>query len=314
LLAETITAVIKAASNSATKETDSFRFMHLVLEETCHDVFLGAARELNIDPQKPQDGDFLKVVKKFLSHLTASITMRDSILRNLENSIRKPRDMPPQQFYMRFMTILTLSKYFEGIKSKPTSAEVMNWYFRAFPLAYQLDYRKNKGEELESMQAITRHMTLMHTAEEANERFNKTSPSTKEKSVKKDERNGDRKDRKGRNHSGKSGPDSPCRRHPRLNHTWGECYSNPKNKDKKRKSSKDDKKKHAKKHHSHHAEQSDCSTSSAAAKEEVESSDSEESTRSNKRMKHSSHHADGDELSADMDNLKTYVPEAFPDE
>ena len=68
LLAETITAVIKAASNSATKEPDSFRFMHLVLEETCHDVFLGAARELNVDPQKPQDGDFLKVVKKFLSH------------------------------------------------------------------------------------------------------------------------------------------------------------------------------------------------------------------------------------------------------
>ena len=49
------------------------------------------------------------------------------------------------------------------------------------------------------------------------------------------------------------------------------------------------------------------------AEEEASGTESEGSS-SDKRMKHSSHHADGDELSEDVENMGIEVHDAYPEE
>jgi len=342
MLAETIIPAIRAADdNPPTAEKDKFKFMNSLLETPIYQIFKQVYTDLGVNPASPSDGDFIKVVKRFLTEVTTYSTMRDSILRYLETGIRKPRDMTPQNFYLRFMEILRECMFFEGIKPDPTEEETKDWYFRAFPTLYRLDYEKTNGKSLPSMTAITSHMTLLHKQDLVTGLSKKDKPSTKEKPVTRNERGTDRR-RRGRegaknrgrsNHSKKTeqlSDDAHCVVHPQGNHTWGECSMNPENKDKKeskdKKDSEDrkrdrrpksDEKKRNGKHHSHHVDQhSEDPYSSADSEEEggeVSGSESEGSS-SNKRMKHSSHHADGDELSEDVENMGIEVHDAYPEE
>ena len=116
--------------------------MLLLLEHPIYQMFKGAADELKVDVNNPAAGDFLKVVKRFLSAATSSSRMGDNILRHLEMGIRKPRTMTPQRFLLRFSAMLKQAQYFEGIKPMPTDEEQKDWYFRAYPKSYRLDYKK----------------------------------------------------------------------------------------------------------------------------------------------------------------------------
>jgi len=62
-----------------------------------------------------------------------------------------------------------------------------------------------------------------------------------------------------------------------------------------------------------HSDDSYSSTGSEEEEGEVSGGESEGSS-SNKRMKHSSHHADGDELSEDVENMGIEVHDAYPEE
>jgi len=335
MLAETIIPVAKLSSKDPDAEQDKFKFIQLLFDDPIYEVFEGAADELKVDPANPADGDFLKVVEKFLSEMTSSTKMRDNILRYLETGIRKPRSMNPSKFHLRFLTLLNQSKYFEGIKPFPTQEERMDWYFRAFPQIYRLDYKKHHGDEKESLQAITKHMTLLHEADEAAGVFKEKKPSTKDKAVTKDEKGTDRRRRqhtRGReksNHSKKPSvlsDDTHCPNHPDGTHTWGECSLNPANKKddkqdekkRERRYNKDDKKgKKREKLSSHHIndERSDDSSTSHEEGEETEheSSGSDSDASSHKRMKHNSHHADADDLSEKVEDMDI-IPDAFPEE
>jgi len=335
MLAETIIPVTKAAANAPNEEQDKFKFIQLLFDDPIQEVFDGVADELQVDVANPADGDFLMVVEKFLSEMTSGTKMRDNILRYLETSIRKPRAMHPARFGLRFLTILSQAKYFEGIKPFPTPEEKMDWYFRAFPVPYRLDYKKHHGDEKESLQAITKHMTLLHEADEAAGVFKEKKPSTKDKAVTKDEKGTDRRrrqhkrDREKSSHSKKPSElsaDMHCPVHPDGKHTWGECSQNPANKkddkqdDKKRdrRSNKDDKKgKKREKLSSHHIDdqRSDDSSTTHEEGEEVEdeAAGSDSDVSSHKRMKHNSHHADADDLSEKVEDMEI-VPDAFPEE
>ena len=326
MLAETIIPATRAVSNAPNAEEDVFKFMLLLLEHPIYQMFKGAADELKVDVNNPTAGDFLKVVKRFLSAATSSSRMGDNILRHLEMGIRKPRTMTPQRFLLRFLAMLEQAQYFEGIKPKPTEEEQKDWYFRAYPKSYRLDYKKMHGDKKDSMQAITSHMTLMHEADELSGAFKEKKPSTKDKSVTTEEKGTERRRRRhmpGHEKSNRSkktelSADMHCPVHPHGDHTWGECSQNPENRkdknpksDKKRehRSSTNGKKKQEKLS-SHHIEHQD-DDSAPEEGEQEEESDSEES--SNKRMKHSSHHnADGDDLSADVEELG--IVDAYPDE
>ena len=260
MLAETIIPATRAVSNAPNAEEDVFKFMLLLLEHPIYQMFKGAADELKVDVNNPAAGDFLKVVKRFLSAATSSSRMGDNILRHLEMGIRKS------------------------------------------------------------------HMTLMHEADELSGAFKEKKPSTKDKSVTTEEKGTERRRRRhmpGHEKSNRSkktelSADMHCPVHPHGDHTWGECSQNPENRkdknpksDKKRehRSSTNGKKKQEKLS-SHHIEHQD-DDSAPEEGEQEEESDSEES--SNKRMKHSSHHnADGDDLSADVEELG--IVDAFPDE
>ena len=336
MLAETIIPVTRAAANSPKAEQDMFKFMQLLLEDPIREVFDGAADELQVDAANPDDGDFLIVVKKFLSEMTSSTKMRDNILRYLETGIRKPRTMTPARFALRFLTILSQAKYFEGIKPFPTVDEKLDWYFRAFPVTYRLDYKKHHGDEKESLQAITKHMTLLHEADEVAGVFKEKKPSTKDKAVTKDEKGTDRRRRQHtRNREKGSHPKKPSDLsadmhcppvHPSGKHTWGECSLNPANKkddkqdEKKRdrRSNKDDKRdKKREKLTSHHIDDQgidDTSTTHEEGEEvEDETAESDSDVTSNKRMKHNSHHADADDLSEKVGDMEIAL-DAFPEE
>ena len=338
IVSECIMPIFKAASNPDTADKDCFNFAYQVLDTGIYETFKGAADSLGIDVDKPQPGDFLKVVRKFLAEVTTCEHMKDNILRYLECSAKKPREMEPHKFWLRFSTILQQSKYFDGIKPDPTKAEVIDWYFRAFPLKYRLSYKAANGDNKPDTATVTKHMSLCHQMDKADGVFKKKNPSTKDKSVTKDEKGRDRRrrdyDRKGGPSKKSSGSgltaDSPCPNHPNGSHPWGECSLNPANRkddrkrDRRSNKDEDDKKKSKSKGgHSHHIqqEQSDPESEEEASekedeKEDGEASDSDSSEKSNKRVKTVSHHQDDeeeDDVSNSMEDLAV-VDSAFDDE
>ena len=337
IVSECIMPIFKAASNTATADRDCFNFAYQVFDAPIYETFKGAADALGVDVDNPQQGDFLKVVRKFLAEVTTCDNMKDNILRYLECSAKKPREMEPHKFWLRFSTILQQSKYFEGIKPDPTKAEVIDWYFRAFPLKYRLSYKAANGDNKPDTATVTKHMSLCHQMDKADGVFKKKNPSTKDKSVTKDEKG---RDRRRRDHDKKGGPykkssgsgltdDSPCPNHPKGSHPWGQCSLNPKNRDDKEKRKRpgkdeDDKKKSKSKGgHSHHIQQEQSSDSETSKedeqedeKEDGEASDSDSTEKSNKRMKTVSHHQDDeeeDDVSNSMEDLAV-VDSAFDDE
>lgn len=334
IVAECIQPIFKAASNPATADKDCFNFAYQVFDAPIYETFKGAADALGIDVDNPQTGDFLKVIRKFLAAVTTSDNMKDNILRYLECSAKKPREMEPHKFWLRFSTILQQSKYFEGIKPDPSKEEIIDWYFRAFPLKYRLNYKTAHGDKKPDTATVTKHMSLCHQMDVADGVFKK-KPSTKDKSVTKDEKGRDRrrrdKDRKGGPYrkSSSSGltDDSVCPNHPKGSHPWGECSMNPKNVEKRKRSGKDEddkKKSKSKGGHSHHIHQEESepeseeeSTEKEDEKEDGEAaSDSDSTEKSNKRMKTVSHHQDDeeeDDVSSSMEGLAV-VNSAFDEE
>lgn len=337
LVAECIMPIFKAASNAATADRDCCNFAYQVFDAPIYETFKGAADALGVNVDNPQTGDFLKVVRKFLAEVTTSDNMKDNILRYLECSAKKPREMEPHKFWLRFSAILQQSKYFEGIKPDPTKAEVIDWYFRAFPLKYRLSYKAANGDNKPDTATVTKHMSLCHQMDVADGVFKKKNPSTKDKSVTKDEKGRDRRRRDKRGGSEKKGfssdqarlrDDGPCPVHPQGSHPWKECSFNPANKDKeKRKRSgkgEDDKKKSKSKggdsHHIQHEQSSDSEsekeTEQEDEKEDGEASDSDSTEKSNKRMKTDCHHQDDeeeDDVSNSMEDLAV-VDSAFDEE
>jgi hypothetical protein len=311
---EVFMPILKAASNAPTADKDCFSFVYQLFDTGIYETFKGAADSLTVDVDNPQQGDFIKVVRKFLAEVTTCDTMKDNILRYLECSVKKPREMEPHKFWLRFSTILQQSKYFTGIKPHPTKEEIIDWYFRAFPLKYRINYKAAHGDNKPDAVTITKHMTLCHQMDVADGTFKK-KPSTKDKPVTKDEKGRDRrrrdKDKKTFNRDQvKLRDDGPCPIHPNGVHTWKECSLNPANKDDKkreRRSSKDKddkKKKESKGNHSHHVQQ----VESEHEKEDGETSDSdsdssEEEENSNKRMKTVSHHQEDADVSNDLEDL-----------
>lgn len=327
IVSECIMAILKAASNAPTADKDCFNFTYQLFDTGIYETFKGAAGFHGVDVDNPQQGDFIKVVRKFLAEVTTCEYMRDNILRYLECSVKKPRDMEPHKFWLRFSAILQQSKYFDGIKPDPTKAEIVDWYFRAYPLKYKLSYRAANGDSKPDAATVTKHMSLCHQMDVADGAFKKKNPSTKEKSVTKDEKGRDRR-RRDRDKRGSSPraqarfkDSGPCPVHPHGTHKWGECSLNPANKDDKKRDrrrredkDKDEKKNKSKGAHSHHVQQDD----SGNEKEDGETSDSsddESSENSNKRMKTVSHHQDddADDVSNTMEELAV-VDSAFEDE
>ena len=319
---EVIAPILKAASNPTTADKDAFNFVYQLFDTGIYETFKGAADSLQVDVDKPAQGDFIKVVRKFLAEVTTCDTMKDNILRYLECSVKKPREMEPHKFWLKFSTILQQSKYFTGIKPHPTKEEIIDWYFRAFPLKYRLNYKASHGDSKPDTTAITKHMTLCHQLDVAEGAFKK-KPSTKDKPVTKDEKGRDRR-RRDKNKTTfnrdqvKLKDDGPCPIHPNGAHPWKECSFNPANKDDKkreRRSSKekdDKKKKESKGNHSHHVQQ----VESEHEKEDGEASDSDSDSseeNSNKRMKTVSNHLEDDDVSNDMKELGV-VDNAFEEE
>lgn len=310
---ECFAPVLKAASNATTADKDACNFVYQLMDTGIYETFKGAADSLGINVDNPKQGDFLKIVKKFLAEVTTCEHMQDNILRYLECSVKKPREMEPHRFWLRFSTLLQQSKYFDGIKPYPSQKEIIDWYFRAFPIKYRLNYKASHGNNKPDAATVTKHMTLCHQMDVADGAFKK-KPSTKDKSVTKDEKGRDRRRRdkdKSRTFNRdqvKIRDDGPCPVHPNGNHTWGECSMNPKNKDDKKrdhrstKDKDDKKKKESKGGHSHHVQQDESENEKEDGQESESDSDSSEEN-SNKRMRTASNHVESEDVSNDMDSL-----------
>eukprot|EP00984_Skeletonema_dohrnii_P028976 scaffold19258_cov72-Skeletonema_dohrnii-CCMP3373.AAC.1 len=183
---EVVDAIIRSASNPDTAEIDKFK---VTWQQAC--------AKCGVDTANPTAGDYLLVVKEFFNKCTHTTKMRDNILRYLEMGVKKPRDKDPIKYESRFMQILKNAEYFNGIKPAPTSEELKDWYLRSYPKAYKADYMKKGTFSQDDIPEITKHMSFLHTIDEANGKLKESSTkSSKDKTSKKHhgERKSNRRD------------------------------------------------------------------------------------------------------------------------
>ena len=347
---EVVDAIIRAATNPTTAESDKFKFMLLVLEHQARVTWQQACTKCGVDTANPATGDYLLVVKEFFNKCTHTTKMRDNILRYLEMGVKKPRDKDPIKYESRFMQILKNAEYFNGIKPAPSDEELKDWYLRSYPKAYKADYMKKGTFSQDDIPDITKHMSYLHTIDEANGKLKESSSkSSKDKSSKKyrKEHKSSRRDRRykgDRDEDRSSKPkysssrktkaaevsdDAPCVVHPNGKHTWGECSLNPANKrdDDERKRNRSDRKREEKKSygkkpsHSHHVshrsddDESSHSRSSGEASSSGSSSGSDSDSSSEERgskRRATSHHNNAAKLEADVKQLQ--IVNGFDDE
>ena len=217
----------RAARKLAFDAEDNWDNFEEVLDDTAEKRWTNLTGNLT-DAQKTA-ARFIQEVNRFVMGYAGGTTARDDLHKYLRTSVRKPKNVSPQEHADRVETLCRYSNTLPGTEPELTEAQTKNIIFETFPTSWQKEYlKKNTRIGNQTIADIVDYMDMIKGFTDGTENNKRKSDDNNNNNT--DNRNGNEKKKKkqktGRGGApGKPKPDDRCPFH--HTHKWKQCFDNP---------------------------------------------------------------------------------------